>query len=158
MKMLLTTVILGCGALLPLSASAATGQDVTEMKTVKPLADAVLTLTVENIKKPKGFISAGLYQGQAGYEGGQRLTGELVAVEGNSVTLTFKNVPVGEYGIKLIHDVDGDGKMDTGLFGIPSEPYAFSNSARGSMGPAKWDKAKFNIAAGANSHVIRFKK
>ena len=149
MKMLLVPLMISAGILLPLSASAATAQEAT---------DAVLTLTVENIKKPKGIISAGLYQGQDGYENGRRLTGERVAVDGNSVTITFENVPVGEYGIKLTHDVDSDGKLDTGLFGIPTEPYAFSNSARGSMGPAKWKNAKFELIVGKNSHTIRFKK
>lgn len=149
MKYFLTPLIVSAGVLGPLSASAAPAQEA---------GTAVLTLTVENIRKPKGFIRAGLYYGQEGYENGQRLTGEGVAVEGSTVTLRFKNVPVGEYGIKLIHDVDGDGKMNTGLFGIPTEPFAFSNNARGAMGPAKWKKAKFEIVAGENVHVISFKK
>ena len=149
MKNLLTSLLISTGILLPLSAGTAMAQDAV---------DAVLTLTVENIKKPKGFISAGLYQGQAGYEGGLRLTGTRVEVSGERVTFTFKAVPAGQYGIKLIHDVDGDGKMDTGLFGIPAEPYAFSNSARASRGPAEWKNAKFDLIAGENTHVIRFKK
>ena len=36
----------------------------------------------------------------------------------------------------LFHDVNGDGEMNTNPFGIPTEPFAFSNNARGSFGPA----------------------
>jgi len=149
MKMILALFMIGGAGICALDVEAATAQEATE---------AVLTLTVENIKTPQGFISAGLYQGQEGYDTGRRLTGEIIAVEGDRVTLTFDSVPVGEYGIKLTHDVDGNGKMNTGLFGIPTEPYAFSNSARGSRGPAKWEKAEFEVLAGENSHIISFKK
>ena len=121
MKTFLALFMTGAAGVFALDVNAATAQETTE---------AVLTLTVENIKKPQGFISAGLYQGQESYDTGRRLTGEIIAVEGDRVTLTFDGVPVGEYGIKLTHDVDGNGKMNRGLFGIPSEPYAFSNSAR----------------------------
>jgi uncharacterized protein (DUF2141 family) len=33
--------------------------------------------------------------------------------------------------------------MDTKLFGIPKEPYGFSNNAKGFMGPPSFEDAKF---------------
>ena len=37
--------------------------------------------------------------------------------------------------------------MDTKIFGIPKEPYGFSNDATGFMGPPKFKDAKFTIEA-----------
>ena len=59
---------------------------------------------------------------------------------------TFENLPAGDYAVKAFHDVDGDGEMDTNPFGMPTEPYAFSNNAVGNMGPARWDRARFAVS------------
>ena len=71
----------------------------------------------------------------------------------DTATTTFE-LPAGAYGIKLFHDVDGDGKMGTNPFGMPTEPFAFSNNAPAQFGPAKWDAAKFDVAAPAATQTI----
>ena len=48
--------------------------------------------------------------------------------------------------MKAFHDVDDDGAMATNPFGMPIEPYAFSNNAVGNMGPAGWDRAHFSVS------------
>ena len=40
----------------------------------------------------------------------------------------------------------GDGQMNRNPFGMPTEPYAFSNNAVGNMGPADWDRARFAVS------------
>jgi uncharacterized protein (DUF2141 family) len=42
--------------------------------------------------------------------------------------------------------VDGDGRMGTNPFGMPTEPYAASNNARGEMGPPAWSDAAFEVS------------
>ncbi|MNR30585.1 hypothetical protein D3C85_1480510 [compost metagenome] len=66
------------------------------------------------------------------------------------------DLPAGAYGMKAFHDVNGNGKMDTNPFGMPSEPFAFSNNAVGNMGPAKWDRARFEVS-GATAQTIRIR-
>ncbi len=65
-----------------------------------------------------------------------------------------KGVPAGRYAIKSFHDIDGDGKLGSNMFGIPTEPYAFSNNA---AGRASWAEASFELAAGGNTHRIAIK-
>ena len=67
--------------------------------------------------------------------------------------MTFEGLPAGDYGVKAFHDVNGNGRMDTNPFGMPIEPYAFSNNAVGNMGPAGWDRAKFAVS-GATAQTI----
>lgn len=117
-------------------------------------AKAQLTLTVTNIKEHKGALSLGIYDA-AGYETDKAVDGGSIPVTGDTVTVTF-DLPPGQYGIKMFHDVDGDGKMGTNAFGMPTEPFAFSNSAPAQFGPAKWDAAKFDVAAPSTSHAIKF--
>ena len=54
----------------------------------------------------------------------------------------------GEYAVSCYHDRNGNGKLDKNTIGIPVEPYGFSNDARGSFGPPKYKKARFNHDGG----------
>lgn len=114
---------------------------------------AKLTVTVTGIKEPKGALMIAVYD-QAGYDKDAQVAGNLVPVTGASATTTF-DLPPGKYGIKMFHDVDGDGKMGANPFGMPIEPFAFSNNAPAQYGPAKWDAAAFDVAAPSTSHAIK---
>ena len=43
-------------------------------------------------------------------------------------------------------DKDNDGELKSNWIGIPKEPVATSNNAKGSMGPPKYNDAKFTVA------------
>ena len=51
----------------------------------------------------------------------------------------------GSYGIKVLVDVNGNGKMDFNFFGLPKEQYGFSNNVIGLLGEPKFDKAFIEI-------------
>ena len=68
----------------------------------------------------------------------------------------FRDLPAGDYAVKAFHDIDGDGEMDVNPFGMPVEPYAFSNNAVGNMGPAGWDQARFAVS-GDVAQTIRIR-
>ncbi len=55
------------------------------------------------------------------------------------------SLPAGEYAIALFQDLNENGALDSNILGIPSEPYGFSNNARGKFGPAKFTQAAFSI-------------
>jgi uncharacterized protein (DUF2141 family) len=60
--------------------------------------------------------------------------------------MVFDSIPPGEYAIMAFHDVDGNGRLNTnGAFGLPSEPYAFSNNPNTWFGPPKQRKCVFNL-------------
>lgn len=60
----------------------------------------------------------------------------------------FSDVPPGRYALSVHHDADADGRVDTGLFGIPTEGLGASNDARGSFGPPSFRDAAFTYAGG----------
>lgn len=112
-----------------------------------------LTVNVEGIEKAKGTIMLGLFD-QATYEDSGSIHGANLKVEDDRVSVTFEGLAPGEYAVKLFHDVNDDGEMNTNPFGMPTEPFAFSNDARGRFGPAKWDAAKFTVSADGTIHTI----
>jgi uncharacterized protein (DUF2141 family) len=117
--------------------------------------DAVITLTFDTAAST-GTVMVSLFGSEAAYGGHGAPVGQaMVNVAAGQHTATF-TVPAGEYAVKSFHDVDGDGKMNTNPFGMPTEPYAFSNNARGNMGPATWSQTHFT-ASGATAQTISLK-
>ncbi|MCF6329254.1 MAG: DUF2141 domain-containing protein [Henriciella sp.] len=119
-----------------------------------PIASASdLTINIEGIKDAGGTINIGLFD-EATYKGDGAINGANLKVENDAVTVTFEGLEPGEYAVRLFHDVNDDGEMNTNPFGMPTEPYAFSNDARGRFGPAQWDAAKFTVSAEGATHTI----
>lgn len=74
--------------------------------------------------------------------------GQSMAVDGRrSLHFHFPAVAAGRYAISVFQDVNGDGELNANLLGMPSEPYGFSNNARGAFGPAKFQDAAFAVPA-----------
>jgi len=105
-----------------------------------------LTLTFETGAE-SGAVMVSLFDSEAAYgAGGEPIRHVRVDVERGERTVVFADLPEGAYALKAFHDVNGDGRMNTNPFGIPTEPFAFSNNARGNMGPAAWDRARFTVS------------
>lgn len=118
-------------------------------------ADATLTISFQDIKAPKGAILFVLVDSEAAYEDkAGPVAQDQLAVSGGAVSRTLTGLAPGRYAIKAFHDLDGDGKMATNPFGMPTEPFAFSNGAEAMMGPPSWAAAAFEVKPGANAHAI----
>ncbi len=117
--------------------------------------ESTLTVTFQGIKTPSGAVMASLSSSPEAYAGKAPPTAQATAaVTGAAVTVTFAGLAPGTYALRAFHDLDGDGRLNTNPFGVPTEPYAFSNNARGGFGPAKWEAAAFTIRAGENRQTI----
>ena len=69
--------------------------------------------------------------------------GKILPIENNEVVVVIDSLKYGEYAVRVFHDENRDGKLDTNFLGIPSEDYGYSNNASGLFGPPSWEKAKF---------------
>jgi uncharacterized protein (DUF2141 family) len=56
-------------------------------------------------------------------------------------------LPAGNYAVSAYQDLNGNGKLDKNLVGIPSEPYGFSNNARPKFRAPNWDETRFELRA-----------
>lgn len=100
-----------------------------------------------DIAAPTGAVMIALYDSEANYEGGGApVQAFRLDVTSGKTSVKVENLTPGTYAIRSYHDVNGNGLMDTNPFGMPTEPYAFSNNAVGNMGPAKWERARFEVS------------
>jgi uncharacterized protein (DUF2141 family) len=112
------------------------------------------------LKSDAGQVLAALFRTSAGFpEEPQRAQQrKTVKIRGRRVELAFDDVPPGVFAVSLFHDEDANGKMKTGMFGIPSEGYGFTRDARGSFGPPSFEDARLQVSAGETKKVtIRMK-
>jgi uncharacterized protein (DUF2141 family) len=117
--------------------------------------DASLTITFKGLQAGAGAVLFTLVDSEAAYDGkAPAVTQDVLPASGGQIAKTYEGLAPGRYAIKAFHDVNGDGKMGLNPFGIPIEPFAFSNNAAGMMGPPKWAEAAFEVKAGANAHAI----
>jgi uncharacterized protein (DUF2141 family) len=106
-----------------------------------------LTLSIEGVRSTRGKIMAALLKADASAGIARRVNAGMASPVAGTTTLVFEGLEPGDYAIQLFHDENGNGEMDSNLFGIPSEGYAFSNRARGSFGPPKFEQMKFTVTA-----------
>jgi len=111
------------------------------------------------LKTSQGAVMLAVYNSEAAYENSGTAsetatrTVKLEIKDGAAVT-TLADLPPGQYAIKAFHDLNGDAKLNTNLFGIPTEPVAFSNDAPVHMHAPSWKETVFVVHAGENAIFI----
>ncbi len=106
---------------------------------------AQLRVGFEGVRELEGTLVCALFADQASFDSSApplRATVLPLAAEGVEWAL---ELPLGTYAVKVFQDLDNDGELDRGALGRPTEPYGFSNDARGRFGPPSWQEAHFEI-------------
>ncbi|MBV1775422.1 DUF2141 domain-containing protein [Burkholderiaceae bacterium DAT-1] len=105
---------------------------------------AELQVEVKGVEEASGMVQVALFNSEGTWLN-KRFTSMSASARKGTVSVTFKDIPMGDYAISVYHDVNGNGKLDSNFIGMPSEPYGFSNDAKGMFGPAKFEDAKFKV-------------
>jgi uncharacterized protein (DUF2141 family) len=125
------------------------------MAAALPAHAAELRITIDGLRSDRGTILIGLYDSKATFDRAielsdkdgflndpQRVAG--VALRGSAAArggVVFQNLDPGRYAVIVLHDEDGNGKLDKNFWGVPTEPYGFSNDAQGFLGPPAFKDA-----------------
>lgn len=119
-----------------------------------PLKKASLTVEIQNVRKMTGAVYIALFRPGKDFPSGKSMEGKKIDAAHSSVQTTFSVEP-GEYAIAVFHDQNGNGKMDTRFFGIPKEPYGFSNDFRPMLSAPKFSDCEFSV--GDTGKTLRIK-
>jgi uncharacterized protein (DUF2141 family) len=69
--------------------------------------------------------------------------GKILPIENKQVVVVIDSLDYGEYAVRVFHDENRNGKLDSNFLGIPTEDYGYSNNVSGWFGPPSWERAKF---------------
>jgi uncharacterized protein (DUF2141 family) len=114
-----------------------------------------LTIEVLGITPDRGKVYVAVYDRPESFPtSGQQRVGQVVEPADGHLTLHFRDLPPGQYAAVAFQDFNGNGKLDKNFFGIPKEPYGFSNGARGSAGPPRFPEAAITIDLDGTTTIV----
>jgi len=113
-----------------------------------------LSLTFPALAAKSGKVLIAVYDSAEGWSAGKPARVAQADASAAEPAAKIVALPPGTYAVRAFQDVDGDGKMGMNPFGMPVEPYGFSNGAKPNMGPPSFDAAAFSVKAGANVQVL----
>jgi uncharacterized protein (DUF2141 family) len=99
-----------------------------------------LEIEISGIRNNKGNIMLQLFDSTQ-----KAIKEEMNPVKDNKCFFSFENLEKGKYAVRYYHDENLNGKMETNMFGKPTEGYGFSNNVTGKFGPPPFDKWLFKL-------------
>ncbi len=78
------------------------------------------------------------------------------SVPASQPVVRIEGLAVGNYAAAIIHDENGNKKLDT-LMGIPREGFGFSRNPAIGFGPPKFDAARFPLDDAAKPQQVRMR-
>lgn len=88
-----------------------------------------LTVQIENANIDNGPLMIAVFNNERDFPSNS-FREERIAVTDKTMTITFPNLPLGQYAVSVYQDSNNNGILDTAIFGIPKEKYGFSNGVR----------------------------
>lgn len=105
---------------------------------------ADLSVSVKGAKPASGQFLLSVFDRSAAWMK-QPIASQTLTVQPDGTGTALFALTSGTYAVALIHDANGNGKMDTNALGIPTEAFGFSNRARTRFGPPAFRKASFDL-------------
>lgn len=136
------TLLLGAVALLALPGAA-------------PLGD--VDITVDQLRSSKGLLQLCLTAQERSFpDCNDDPAARKLTVRAKDGVARFANLPAGEYAVAIVHDENGNNKLDT-FAGIPKEGIGFSRNPSFSFGPPSFDRVLFVAQGAGTSQRVKIK-
>lgn len=116
-----------------------------------------IDITVDNLRSTKGLLQLCLTANERSFPdcdndpAARRLTAR--AKDG---VARFENLPAGQYALAIVHDENGNSKLDT-FAGIPKEGIGFSRNPSFSFGPPRFAQVVFAAQGAGTSQRVTIK-
>ncbi len=106
---------------------------------------ATINLKCKGIKASKGHIMVAVYGNKSSFMSDDMVLAKKLPISGKGEFTARLVLPKGSCAIAVYHDINSNGKLDKNVFFYPTEPYGFSNNARGIAGPPSWNDALISV-------------
>jgi uncharacterized protein (DUF2141 family) len=111
-------------------------------------ATTALRVELTGLQNAEGNLYIAVYDSDDTWLGEKTVLEQQVVIadarDGELVSTELQLVP-GEYALSIFYDSNDNGELDANFIGIPKEPVAISNNAKGKFGPPKYKDAVFTL-------------
>ena len=147
--------ILGAVSAVMLGASASASEAPVA---VTPAISASIDLAITGLRSEKGNVLVCLSANPEYFPdcSKDKNARKLKVSASQADSIQIAGVKPGTYAVSLVHDENGNGKMDLRLF-LPREGFGFSRNPKIGMGPPKFKSAQFTVGTGEAHYAVRMK-
>lgn len=131
---------------------------VANQAAVAPVVAATIDISVSGLRSKKGDVLVCLSTNPKYFPDCRKdKAARKIKVSASSASkVQIVDVQPGTYAVALIHDENGNGKMDMRLF-LPREGFGFSRNPKIGMGPPKFKSAQFTVAGKDADYTVKMK-
>jgi uncharacterized protein (DUF2141 family) len=110
-----------------------------------PAGEGELVVEMSSFRSDRGVALVSLFASPDGFPGEpERALRNLSApISGGRASAAFSGLPWGRYAVSVLHDENGNGRMETGWLGIPAEGHAVSNNVAHRFSAPAFNEATF---------------
>lgn len=116
-----------------------------------------LTVNVNGVRHQKGEICFRVYASEEGFpmSDTSEIQSGCTKITGKTVSKSFYGLPAGKYAVAIVHDENGNRKLDTNFFGIPKEGFGISNNPTVSIqtGTPAFSKSSFSVSKNTTVNI-----
>lgn len=119
-----------------------------------------INIQIDNMRNTKGNFQLTVFLDQASFASEQPSVVKVFSKEdavSDGVFTCSIQLPAGEYGISILDDEDGDGRMKYNMIGMPKEGYGFSNFIHTGFSRPTFSDFKFSLNEDVEDMKIRMR-
>lgn len=114
--------------------------------------DATLNVEVTGLRSREGHLRLGVFKAAEGFPEERTKAVLWRTLPANSKATNFRvDLPPGRYAVVILHDENGNKKMDRNLLGVPKEGYGVTNNPKPKRRAARFDEALFELTGDGKS-------
>lgn len=118
-----------------------------------------LELRFENLEKTGGTIRLALYNSESHFMVEKKaVLYNFKTATGGTLKAELPGLTYGTYAFAVFQDENENNILDKNLFGVPTEPYAFSKTPPTKWRLPKFNEVKFDIMQPSHSLTVRLEK
>jgi uncharacterized protein (DUF2141 family) len=111
------------------------------------LPNYTLTVVVHGVNDQDGNIGVLVFNSEKGWAEDRTaaLKDVVVPAHPGTVTVTIPDLPAGDYGVAICHDVNKNHKLDKNFLGMPKEQWGLSNDPHATIKAPPFSKSRFTL-------------
>jgi uncharacterized protein (DUF2141 family) len=116
-----------------------------------------LTVVVDGLQNQQGQVCVSLFANSQGFpdRGDRAIRAQCVPVAKGQTAVTFRSLALGNYGVAVFHDLNGNGVLDRNFLGIPKEGFGFSRNPTIRTGAPKFSDVAVFVAGTNNTAQVQ---
>ena len=112
-----------------------------------PPVEQEMTFRVMGLNAKASSVYVAVFESEAGFPNSELSSNtRVISATEDQVRFSLALRQNQPFAIAVFQDIDGNGKLSKNGIGIPTEPYGFSNNARGLLGPPAFSQAVFTMS------------